>query len=42
MGGAIDWTALPIIAEIYGIDDIELFVAKLDAIREFKRLTKEA
>lgn len=39
MGGQIDWSALPVIVELYGIDDVGVFIAKLDAIREHKRLT---
>lgn len=34
MGGQIDWTALPIIVDLYGVEDVETFIAKLVAIRE--------
>jgi hypothetical protein len=38
MGGQIDWAALPVIVELYGVEDVDLFIAKLDAIREHKRM----
>ena len=38
MGGQIDWAALPIIVELYGVCDVDLFIAQLDAIREHKRM----
>ena len=34
MGGLIDWQALPILVGLYGIEDVETFVAELVAIRE--------
>lgn len=37
MGGEIDWAALPLLCEIYGVDDIEALVLGLVAIREFQR-----
>jgi hypothetical protein len=36
MGGCIDWTALPIVSEILGIEDVELLLDRLVTIREFK------
>lgn len=36
MGGNIDWSALPVVAEMLGIDDIETFVHRLAAIREWQ------
>jgi hypothetical protein len=30
----IDWVALPTVAEMYGFDDIEIFVAQLVALRD--------
>ena len=39
--GGIDWAALPIIIEIYGISDVEVFVAKLNAIRDHTRMVQE-
>lgn len=32
--GGIDWAALPVVAEILGIEDIEAFVVQLVAIRD--------
>ena len=37
MGGTIDWAALPLLVEIHGVDDIELLIDQLVAIREVKR-----
>lgn len=37
MGGGIDWSALPILAEIHGITDIELLVEQLILIRTHRR-----
>ena len=34
MGGAIDWAALEVIQELYGITDPELFIHHLAAIRD--------
>lgn len=31
------WTALPIIIEMLGIDDIEVFIVQLAALRDWKR-----
>lgn len=32
--GGLDWTALPIVAELLGVEDIDLLVAQLVAIRD--------
>lgn len=37
MNGALDWSALPVVAEMLGINDIEWLVMQLHAIRDFKR-----
>jgi hypothetical protein len=37
MGGEIDWAALPVIAEMFGIDDVEELIVQLVEIREFSR-----
>lgn len=38
MGGTIDWAALPLLSEMYGVADLPMFVAYLVAIRdEMKR-----
>lgn len=36
LGGAIDWAGLPVVAEILGIDDIELLVQQMLLIRNFQ------
>ena len=35
--GGIDWAALPVIAEMLGIDDIDTLVLQLVAIRDAQR-----
>lgn len=34
MGGKLNWTALPVIVEMFGIEDVEAFVRELAVIRE--------
>lgn len=34
MGGAIDWAALPVVAEMIGITDVDLLVRGLCQIRQ--------
>ena len=41
MGNQIDWTALPIVVEIYGVEDVVLFISQLEAIREHLRMIGE-
>jgi hypothetical protein len=36
MDGQIDWQAVPLIAEILGVDDLELFLKEIVLIRDFK------
>jgi len=36
LGGAIDWTGLPVVAELLGIADIDLLIRQLALIREFQ------
>jgi len=36
MGGQIDWSALPIVAEMLGISDIEQFILHLLTIKSFQ------
>lgn len=36
MGGMLDWNALPLVAEMFGIEDMETLIAQLAAIRDFK------
>lgn len=38
--GGLDWTALPIVAELLGVDDIERFTLQLIAIRDYQRESK--
>lgn len=33
MAGAIDWAALPVVAQLVGVDDLELLAAGLVLIR---------
>ncbi|MGL6245648.1 hypothetical protein [Pseudomonas sp.] len=35
--GGLDWAALPTVADLLGITDIEIFVAQLAAIRDHLR-----
>lgn len=37
MGGTIDWTALPTICELIGIEDVETLVMQLLVIRNHKK-----
>jgi len=34
MGGEMQWTALPFLSDLHGIDDPELLIAQLIAIRD--------
>lgn len=36
MGGVIDWSALPVVAEVIGINDIESLIADLRIIRDYQ------
>lgn len=38
--GGIDWTGLSVVAEMLGIDDVDVLVAQLVAIREHQREKK--
>lgn len=35
--GGIDWSALPVVAELYGITDIDILIHQLVAIRDAQR-----
>jgi len=35
LGGEIDWAGLPVVAELFGITDIELLIKQLALIRDF-------
>jgi hypothetical protein len=41
MGGTMDWAALPVIAEILGVDDMESFIQRLVAIRDWQAENRE-
>lgn len=41
MDGQIDWAAIPILAPMFGVDDIEVLVAELVAVRKHVRLVAE-
>jgi hypothetical protein len=34
--GGIDWGAVPVIIEMFGIEDVESFILQLIEIREFQ------
>ena len=36
MMGGLDWAALPVVAEVLGVQDIELLLIELIAIREYQ------
>lgn len=35
--GGLDWQALPIIVEMLGIDDVDILIAQLIALRDHNR-----
>ena len=37
MGGAIDWAALPWVAEYLGIDDLDAAILDMTVIRDWQR-----
>lgn len=40
--GGIDWAGLPVVAELLGVEDVELLVEQLTAIRDHQREQDEA
>lgn len=42
MGNTIDWPALPIVAEVVGVDDIPLLVEHLEELRAIQRERQES
>jgi hypothetical protein len=34
LGGQLDWSGLPLVAEILGIDDLEVLIVQLAIIRD--------
>jgi hypothetical protein len=41
MGGELDWAALPVLAEMVGIEDIEQLIVQLAAIRTWQADNKD-
>lgn len=39
MGGQIDWAGLPLVADLLGIDDLEILITQLAALRDWQRRT---
>jgi len=39
--GGIDWAALPVVAEMLGVNDIEGLVTDLTAIRDFQNRSSD-
>ena len=39
--GGIDWAALPVVAEMLGVNDIEALITDLVAIRVFQNRSSE-
>jgi hypothetical protein len=37
MGGEIDWNGLPVICEMYGVNDVEIMIVLLETIRDSQR-----
>ena len=37
MGGQIDWAGLPLVADLLGIEDLEMLITQLATIRDFQR-----
>jgi len=37
MGGVLDWGALPLMVELFGVDELEVFIDQLVAIRDNKK-----
>jgi len=42
MGSQIDYAALPVIAEMLGVDDMEMLVDHLQLIEQFQREQNES
>ncbi len=37
MGDQIDWAGLPLVADLLGIEDLEMLITQLATIRDFQR-----
>lgn len=42
MDGQIDWSALPVLVEVFGVDDVETLLAELVSIRKYMRMVAES
>jgi len=42
MGGQIDWSAVPVVVPLFGIEDVELLISQLLAIRRHVERTRDA
>ena len=42
MNGALDWNALPIVCDLFGVKDPDIFIHELLAIRDHLRLKAKA
>lgn len=40
MGGEINWQALPILCEVYGVMDVDIFIHQLVALRNHQQSMK--
>lgn len=40
MGGVIDWQGLEVLAAMHGVEDIDVLIDQLVAIREFQELKR--
>lgn len=36
LGARIDWQGLPLVCEILGIEDVEMLISQLEAIRDYE------
>lgn len=42
MGGSIDWAGLPLVADLLGIEDLEVLITQLAALRDWQQQQKKA
>lgn len=42
MAGTIEWQALPLLAEMYGVIDVELLIVSLIALRDHQERVQNA
>lgn len=41
MGGALDWSALPLVSAVLSVDDMEILIRQLCLIRDFKEASRK-